>query len=121
MSIRSKLVHEPTQGDGIRAFVVDSHRGVLHSVTVHHDSLDLNTESLTVSAGDVIDFVVDIGDVLNNDQYLWIAMIQATDSGGDVTTWNSEVDFPQEKVNRLDAWEQLAQVLLCTNEFMFVD
>ena len=28
---------------------------------------------------------------------------------------------PQNSVHQLDAWEQLAQVLLCTNEFVFIE
>jgi hypothetical protein len=119
VSIQSKLEHQPTQGDGIRVFVAGSNCGLLHSSAIHHDTVELNTESIEVAAGDVIDFVVDIGDVLNSDQYLWNATIE--EIGGDKTTWDSVVDFPQETPERLEPWEQLAQVLLCTNEFMFID
>jgi hypothetical protein len=35
--------------------------------------------------------------------------------------WNSESDFPRNTVNLLTPLEQLAQVLMCSNEFMFVD
>ncbi len=119
--IESKLQHEPTVGDGIRAFVVSSKSGVLRSKTVHHDRAELNLESLAVSKGDAIDFLVDIGDVLNSDQYLWTTTIRPTEASETTTRWNSANDFPTKTVAQLDPWEQLAQVLLCTNEFMFVD
>ena len=121
IKIQSQLKHEPTQGDGIRAFVVSSKNGLLQFVKVHHDTSMLNAESIAVSKGETIDFVVDIGDILNSDQYLWQATIEDTTKSDSPTAWNSTTDFPRTSVNKLSAWEQLAQVLLCTNEFMFVD
>ena len=37
------------------------------------------------------------------------------------TTWNSKTDFSSGSTPKLNPWEQLAHVLLCTNEFLFVD
>ena len=58
--------------------------------------------------------------ILNSDQYLWTCTIS------DATTesprsWNSEADFPRDTNDQLSPLEQLAQVLLCSNEFLFVD
>lgn len=124
--IQSELKQESPKGDGIRAFVIHStviHStgGVLLSKSIHHDSAELNVASLFVSKGDVIDFLVDIGDVLNSDQYLWSTTIQPIETKDTIVRWNSENDFPKVTVEQLDPWEQLAQVLLCTNEFLFVD
>ncbi len=119
--IESALKHQPTEGDGVRAFIIGSNQGILHCESVHHREIDLNTESLTLAKGDFVDFVVDIGDVLNNDQFLWKATIRATDSQTDSTIWDTVNDFSEEPVPKLDGWAQLAQVLFCTNEFMFVD
>ena len=48
--------------------------------------------------------------------------------GADVTSdneraiiWDSRNDFPHETIEKLTAWEQLAQALLCSNEFLFID
>lgn len=119
--IHSELTHEPTQGDGIRAFIVSSRSGVLHAAKIHHDSKLFDSESFDVAAGDTIDFLVDIDEVLNSDQYLWSVSLQETGSDETAMTWDSVGDFPDEAIDRLDGWEQLAQVLLCSNEFMFVD
>jgi hypothetical protein len=65
--------------------------------------------------------------VLNSDEHLWSATING--NGGENSdknaaapvTWNSQMDFPQNRVQRLTGWEQLAQTLLASNEFLFVD
>lgn len=116
--IESKLKHEAKPGDGIRAFVVSSLGGILQSTNIHQQTIELNVEKLDVAKGDTVDFVVDIDKILNSDQYLWWATINEI---ADDTTWNSEKDFPQNESKLLTGWEQLAQALLCSNEFMFVD
>lgn len=115
--IQSRLIHEHEVGDGIRGFVVSSRSGKLANAEVHKQSIELNVEMLEVEAGETIDFIVDIGNVLNTDQYLWTATLSEQD--GD--RWNSKSDFTQNLVQLLDPWEQLAQTLLCSNEFLFVD
>ena len=121
ISIQSNLRHEPESGDGIRAFVVSSNGRLHHSVSLHHNNQQLDITTLDVKRGDTVDFIVDIGDGLNNDQYLWTTVIQEIGSTGKESTWHSELDFPTPIIDRLDAWEQLAQVLLCSNEFIFID
>lgn len=121
VSVRSRITHEPELGDGIRVFVVSSGDQLHHKVNLHHDSRQLDIETLDLKRGDSIDFIVDIGNGLNNDQYLWTAVIQEIGTVGQTTTWNSELDFPEPTTDRLDGWEQLTQVLLCSNEFMFID
>jgi hypothetical protein len=81
---------------------------------------------MSVSAGDTIDFVVDIGDELNSDQFLWSCSITPVAgtmpaAGGVTIAWDSQRDFPSGDLPQLSPLEQLAQVLLCSNEFLFVD
>lgn len=123
ITIQSTLQHDPEVGDGIRAFVVSSQTGLLQSTKAHHQTLPLNVESLEVKPGDTIDFVVDIDEVLNSDQYLWTSTISDAGSAASKSpaSWNSETDFPQDTLEQLSPIEQLAQVLLCSNEFLFVD
>jgi hypothetical protein len=121
MGISSKLVHEPAAGDGIRAFIISSRVGKLSAASIHQKTVDLNIESLQVEKGETIDLVVDIGDVLNSDQYLWDVTFTEAAVSESALTWKSEADFPRNRILRLTAWEQLAQTLLCSNEFLFVD
>ncbi len=122
VNIRSRLRHEPAPGDGIRAFVVSSRQGILQSAVVHQDTRELNVDRIQLAQGESIDFLVDIGDVLNSDQFLWQVTIQSVGAHNEtVKNWNSSLDFPENSVRKLEAWEQLAQVLLWSNEFLFVD
>jgi hypothetical protein len=105
---------------------------VLASAILKSDQAQLNVTSLDVQPGDTIDFVVDIIQQLNSDQYLWSPVIRQVDvqSVGESpanqvdttsTVWDAASDFAGPSQPRLTRWEQLAQVLLMTNEFAFID
>jgi hypothetical protein len=124
IAIKSTLQHQVDAGDGIRAFIISSRQGILKSVEVHNRMLELNVEELEVEAGDSVDFVVDIRDVLNSDQFLWSPVITSSISNNDAEkTWDAERDFrgPIEAHVVLSPWQQYVQVLLSANEFVFVD
>jgi cytochrome c553 len=124
ITIRSKLIHEPAAGDGIRAFIVSSRAGLLGSASLHAKTIELNVETLAVEAGETIDFLVDIGAGLNSDQFLWDIALSDTRPDREkpaAAVWNAQKDFPASRATPLSPWEQLAQALLCSNEFLFVD
>ena len=118
VSIRGKLRHEPEQGDGVRAFVSSSRHGRLAEAIVHHGEAELHAEGIAVAAGDTIDFVVDIRDVLNSDQFRWEPEIVANPGG-----WHAKKDFtgPQPRPDYLEPWAQYGQVLMLANEFCHTD
>ncbi|MBL8816452.1 MAG: PSD1 domain-containing protein [Planctomyces sp.] len=125
--VETELVHEPEPGDGIRYFIASSRQGILKSGKIHKSRESPGISEIEVEPGEELDFVVDIGDELNSDQYLWRSQIRdiggaagATEVSGSVH-WDSEKDFSVDSVNQLTVREQLAQVLLCSNEFVFVD
>ena len=126
-AVKSTLLHEPAPGDGIRSFISHSQQGRLHAGRLHQGSADLNFDTLAFKAGETLDFVVDIGEVLNSDQFLWSMRIHPTGSvgaGGDdvpAQTWDAEKDFAAQPRSQLNGWEQFVQVLMLANEFMFVD
>ncbi|MFO1481783.1 MAG: PSD1 and planctomycete cytochrome C domain-containing protein [Verrucomicrobiaceae bacterium] len=130
-TIASTLIHEPTAGDGIRAFISHSVRGLLRSVVLKQSTAlqkstaVLNVEALPMRAGDKLDFVVDLRDGLNSDQFLWspkVALVANSGAGGDAPAWDAQKDFTGPAVAApLDRWQQLAQVLLLANEFTFLD
>jgi len=118
IQIHSTLVNEAAPGDGVRAFIVSSQSGKLSAKNTHQELVPLNVDEVQVDAGETIDFVVDINEVLNSDQFVWEITIQESENK---TQWNSKLDFPRNEINHLTPWEQFAQVLYCTNEFLFVD
>ncbi len=125
--IQSMLIHEPDAGDGIRGFMSHSRLGKLRDARLKNAKADLSLTTIEFQTSDTLDFIVDIADGLNSDQFLWSPKIvpstHATGSGGDTPqeTWDAEKDFSAQPKQPLDAWEQLAQVLMLSNEFMFVD
>jgi len=118
VQISGTLKHEPEAGDGVRAFIVASAGGELKAVKVHKSKADMSATNVVVKAGDTIDFIVDIGDTLNSDQFLWAPVITA-----EGTKWDARADFdgPHPAPQYLTPWEQYAQVLLLANEFAFLD
>ncbi len=126
--LKSTLIHEPQVGDGIRAFVSHSRLGKLRSTTALSTQVEMHLTAIDFHAGDSLDFIVDIGDGLNSDQFLWAPIITptpplTTGSGGDDLNdvWAAEKDFSAQPMSSLTPWEQLVQVLMLSNEFMFVD
>ncbi|MFM7606789.1 MAG: DUF1553 domain-containing protein, partial [Prosthecobacter sp.] len=125
--LRSSLIHEPKVGDGIRAFVSHSRLGKLLGTKLHGSQADLSLISIAFQKGETLDFIVDIDIGLNSDQFLWSPQLSATQtiagSGGDTPAevWDVKKDFTASPKTTLTSWEQLAQVLMLSNEFMFVD
>jgi Protein of unknown function (DUF1553)/Protein of unknown function (DUF1549)/Planctomycete cytochrome C len=120
IQIRSTLVHEVSVGDGIRGFLVSSRQGTLLKEQVHNTKVAFDRDALEVKSGDTIDFIVDIRDELNSDQFLWTPILTMADSV-EPSYWQAEADFSGPAIKRPDGWDQLAQVLLMSNEFTFVD
>ena len=112
------LRHEPSQGDGVRGFVVSSRHGVIAQAHVHASEAPMAAESVTVEPGDCLDFVVDIGGTLDSDQFLWEPVVSV-----DERRWHAAGEFsaPAPAPVHLTPWEQYAHVLLLANEFAFVD
>jgi hypothetical protein len=126
VSIKSEAVHRDKPGDGIRCWIVSERDGVLATATPHNSRKRLDVESLAVKAGDTIDFIVDIGKTLNSDDFVWVPTITQTQTGqangtesdAVTRTWTSESGFPRVRLLPL---EQFVQMLLVSNEAMFID
>ncbi|MDR3622251.1 MAG: PSD1 and planctomycete cytochrome C domain-containing protein [Paludisphaera borealis] len=126
VAVDSTLVHDVAGGDGVRAWVVSSRHGVLKTAVVHNAKVDFHVAKVAVEPGDTIDFVVDIRDGLNSDQHLWspkIRLVAPADvkATSETSEWDASRDFTGPPTRQLKPWEQLAQVLLMSNEFLFVD
>lgn len=125
-TVASTLIHEPEVGDGIRAFISHSGQGLLRFAALHHSKTPLNIEALPLNAGETLDFIVDIRDGLNSDQFLWspkitLAASAGSGEGGNAPSWDAQKDFTPHSITPLEPWSQLAQALMLSNEFMFVD
>ena len=130
VSIAGRIAHETSAGDGVRAFIVHSQLGQLRTVTVHNSAEDMRVTSTVVKSGDTLDFVVDYRANLNSDEFKWSPVITelntAAAAGAPVLVkeWDAKKDFrgvDMPSLPPLQPWEQLVQVLLSANEFLFVD
>jgi len=130
ITIDGILKHESENGDGVRGCIVSSRLGVVGDWTVHHDKETTAAEKVEVKRGDTIDFVVDCRGGPDSDSFSWAPKIQLTFTHTDpdayaalAKTWDAKEDFsgPKEATKPLNAWEKVAQVLLLSNELMFVD
>jgi hypothetical protein len=128
LSISGLLRHDSAKGDGVQAWIVSSHNGELASWVVHQGKQKTNLEHLEVEPGEAIDFIVDCRSGPEADTFSWAPVISAKATEEDVrlgrsTEWNARDDFagPQPASTPLDAWSRFAQVLLMSNEFVFLD
>jgi hypothetical protein len=122
LSITSLAQHEVKAGDGIKCWIISSRGGVLKSQVVHNTKAELNIDSIDVQPGDTLDFVVDFNAGLNSDQYLWAPILRKkVASPADNRVWDAQQQFDSRPVAPLTPREQLVQVLLLSNELMFVD
>ncbi|MDA0659936.1 MAG: PSD1 and planctomycete cytochrome C domain-containing protein [Planctomycetota bacterium] len=129
VSIQSSIEHQKKEGDGIQCWIVSSQKGILGSAKVHNAKATMNSDGLTVTKGETIDFVVYGHANSEVDDFLWGPVIRGkpttavvnSKDGGEVHEWNSTKDFTGPTDRPLNRWEQVAQVLMMSNEFMFVD
>ncbi len=126
--IEGELDHPKKGGDGLMGQIVSSRQGELGRWIAHDGSAKTVVEQCEVLAGETIDFVADMRSNSEYDTFTWSPTIKlikakADSSAPTKTEWNAsgEFDGPQQDLKSINAWEKYAQVLLLSNEFMFVD
>ncbi len=121
--IESRLKHDAKSGDGLLGLIRSPRLGNLAGGQAKGQELALDVGPLSVQAGDVIDFVVYCQADGDNDAFQWAPVIRGS-VGADESAqivWDAAVDFSGPVEMPLDPWQQLAQILMMSNEFMFVD
>ena len=110
--------HGQEQGDGVHGRIVSSAKGVLGEWSVHHSKVEATVPSVMVSKGDTIDFIVD--PIRNDgfDAFNWAPVIRKV---GAKQAWDSAKDFGHPEALKITRLGLLAQALMMTNEFLFVD
>jgi hypothetical protein len=119
VSISGAISHVHPEGDGIVARLVSSRAGELGKWRLHNQKATAAMEPVEVKKGETIDFVVSIAESLNNNDFAWAPVIK--DVGG-TGVWDARRDFGGgPTVRPLTAWERYVQVLLMSDELVFVD
>ncbi len=127
LSIEGHLQHKSDNGDGVWGYLVSSREGVIWSGHAHSSRIPTDVTSTVVAPGDTLDLVVSAGPTQSFDSFVWHPRIWVSEGyaeGALEQEWLSRLDFsgpPEDPPPPLSPLEQFAQVLLLTNEFMFVD
>jgi hypothetical protein len=129
VSITGTVSHAGAQGDGVLARIVSGRQGELASFAVRRGEAETRLSGIEVKAGETIDFLVECRGDEGWDSFEWAPVVRLTErnaatAGAAPREWNAQADFagpPGAAARPLDPWEKYAQVLLLTNEFMFVD
>ncbi|MCA9236990.1 MAG: PSD1 domain-containing protein [Planctomycetales bacterium] len=119
--IAGRLAHPAEQGDGVRLRLVSSRGSVLGEWAVHHGETLISVPDATLSAGDELYFLVDCQGGDAYDSFELSVEITATDPSAAPRVDRFADGFHGPLPPPLDRWQQLAQVLLMSNEFMYVD
>ncbi len=116
--LRGQASHTGKEGDGVRATLIHNEKHRLNTWTAFDKKVDTNNDKIEVKAGDTLDFVVDGIENVNHDSFVWKVIMRDVVSN---QLFDSKLNFSSTQPETRDVWKQLAQALLMTNEFCFVD
>ncbi len=120
LRLRGKLRHPAKEGDGVRGRVVASGSGAVGDWHAHDGEVETTVESLAVRRGEAIDLLVEPGASDNFDTYHWEIKLELVTADGLSQFFDSVKDYAGPS-NPLTPWARMAQVLLLSNEFAFID
>ncbi len=122
LHIEGVLGHPAAQGDGVRGRIVVSRIGLVGAWDVMHGQAATNPPPVAVQKGDTVDFITDSRGGVDSDSFSWPVTLRLTASDNDAGhVWDSTSGFHGPVAPPLTRWQELAQVLLMSNEFVFVD
>ena len=136
IQIRGELAHLRDRGDGVEGQILHVHRPAAGAATskrigswkVFNDKQPTTIDSLVVRRGDAIDFVVGSAGNSSSDSFGWSPTISVAknetaqpEANAAGQQWAAARDFGPPPPPPLSPWEQVAQALLLTNEFWFLD
>jgi hypothetical protein len=122
LHIEGLLGHAAANGDGVRGRIIASRLGVVGTSEVHHSQAPTNPPPFAVQKGDTIDFITDCRRNVDSDSFHWTVTLRLAASDQDAgQVWESTTGFHGPLQPPLTRWQELAQVLLMSNEFAFLD
>ena len=103
----------------VRGWIVSSGTGLLGTFSPQKAQVATRLPRVLVRRGDTIDFVV-----AGKGSFAWAPSVRFLEGAkaGEVSEWKADQDFSGSVApKQLEAWEKFAQVLLETNELIFVN
>lgn len=132
VSVKGVLQHEISHGNGIRARILIAGKQHFGPWQIHQKSAETNINHIDLEKNQTIDFIVDIAGHLGYDSFVWSPEIitqpmetkissQAKTKQIPIRNWNYSKDFRTRGPVQMNPWQSLAQILLLSNEFQFID
>ncbi len=128
VNIYAELAHLVKEGDGVSSRIVSSRHGPLGEWTAAHNAVLTTLNDIEIKKGDTLDFLTVCRGDAKGDTFHWSPTITMPTSempgmAGMAMRWDAKSDFmdPAKLPKPLTAWEELAQVLLLSNEFSVVE
>jgi hypothetical protein len=91
LKITGSLSRPAENGDGVRARIVSSRRGVLGEWIAPSGSIPTNLDIPAVEVGEILDLVVDCRNTVESDSFAWSASLALADTAGKpLGTWKTE-------------------------------
>jgi hypothetical protein len=124
ITIEGTLGHTRPEGDGVRGRIVSGRGEVLGAWTAHNQEVSTPVARHRVEPGETIDFVVDCLGNHDHDSFTWAPVVRLVDPSADAAKaeWKAREEFQgPSSPESPTPLELFAQVLLLTNEFLYVD
>lgn len=132
--ISGQLKHPSDQGDGVIGQVIAAEKGVLKEWKIMNGEIETTHSGLTLEKGDSLYLAVHFNENTGWDSFTWNPIIDLVAATGEEpwqgpNSWEAATEFlassnhqkDMNNTNPIDPWTQLAQALLLSNEFAFVD
>jgi mono/diheme cytochrome c family protein len=124
IDVAAELSHTAPAGDGVLCRIVSSRTGLLGEWTAANDSVPTKLKAVEVKKGDALDFLTFSKTDPAGNSFRWAPTItmperQMAALPGTMMKWDAKTHFfdTSKLPAPLGPWEELAQVLLLSNEF----
>ena len=122
LSLQGTLKHPNSKGDGVRA-VLFLNGSKVQAWKSHNNSVSTRHASLKVKSGDVVELAVEPTATHGFDSYTWVKKLKLKQDGK-LKEIDLQAMFTSEQgggATLYSVWDALAQVMLMSNEFLYVD
>jgi mono/diheme cytochrome c family protein len=128
VNLYAELLHQSAEGDGVVCHLLSSRQGRLGEWSAANRSILTTLNDIEVKKGETLDFATVCRTDPKGDTYQWAPTLTMTTAempgmAGLAMRWDARTNFldPARMPQPLGPWEELAQVLLLSNEFIWVE
>ena len=122
--LSGQLGHLSQEGDGVRITIWAGDKRIFKS-TQKSNRRPYGPLAHWLKAGQTVDFVASAGESASHDTFRWQVAVQMNGTDGTILETNSDKHFsgpfPKTENANMDRLAQLAQTLMLSNEFAFID